>query len=373
MISGSAACQSPMQAPSRRVALLPAAAAHRVAARRPQAPHRRAPPPPRAADDDAAPAVPSPPISSPRDDDVLPDSLTDALAQAAAATAAAIGGGARRATVELQLPEFWDAASGAVFAEAGDQARFWKLTRRFAEELGTALGPGSRVRALYPDAGTAAMLAAQWGDATFSVGAVSDRTPFSPDDDAVLLAAPDPPSLAAAVRVADLAAGGDGGIGAAAVPAEQGAAEAAASLGPPVVMFNPRLVSGDVGIGLNVRRLRDAFLGSFVLAYALRPVGDVGTVFRRYPDRWKVFVADPSSPGRYTLAAEQDKAPAGDALDLILMNALGSGVGGGVGGGGAPSGSGPAIDPSGDALPSLLDQVAGVVRGLQRFMRQLTR
>ncbi len=32
--------------------------------------------------------------------------------------------------------------------------------------------------------------------------------------------------------------------------------------GPPVVMFNPRLASGDVGIGLNVRKMQQNFLRS---------------------------------------------------------------------------------------------------------------
>lgn len=43
----------------------------------------------------------------PRDDDVLPDSLTDALQAAAEATALAMDRGAERCTVEVLLPEFW--------------------------------------------------------------------------------------------------------------------------------------------------------------------------------------------------------------------------------------------------------------------------
>ena len=39
------------------------------------------------------------------------------------------------AQVEILLPEFWDPASGPVFAEEGDQQRFWKLTRRFIDSL----------------------------------------------------------------------------------------------------------------------------------------------------------------------------------------------------------------------------------------------
>jgi hypothetical protein len=46
--------------------------------------------------------------------------------------------------------------------------------------------------------------------------------------------------------------------------------------------------SGDVGIGLNARRLRDNFLKRFTITYSLRPVGEIGTVFRRYPEQWKV-------------------------------------------------------------------------------------
>ncbi len=49
---------------------------------------------------------------------------------------------------EVLLGEFWDPSSGAIFAEEGDQQRFWKLTRRFAENLATMAGEGTRVRAV---------------------------------------------------------------------------------------------------------------------------------------------------------------------------------------------------------------------------------
>ena len=49
---------------------------------------------------------------------------------------------------EVLLGEFWDPGSGAVFAEEGDQQRFWKLTRRFAENLVAMAGDGTRVRAV---------------------------------------------------------------------------------------------------------------------------------------------------------------------------------------------------------------------------------
>lgn len=45
--------------------------------------------------------------------------------------------------------------------------------------------------------------------------------------------------------------------------------------------------SGDVGIGLNIRRMRSQFLSTFTTTYSLRPVGDIGSVFRRYPGMWQ--------------------------------------------------------------------------------------
>ena len=134
------------------------------------------------------------------------------------------------------------------------------------------------------------MLKSQWGGSSdkgnlaFDIAAITDRAPARPGvEDVIVLAAPDPQSLAAAVKAADTAR--DSGI--------------------PCVMFNPRLVSGDVGIGLNVRRLRDGFLSSFATAYALRPVGEVGTVYKRWPGKWQVFVEDERAPGRGLLAAER--------------------------------------------------------------------
>lgn len=206
--------------------------------------------------------------------------------------------------------------------------------------------------ALYPDAGVAAMLRNQWPDAGFEIAGVGDpraRAACSPGDGAaevVILAAPDPPALKAA----------------------SAAASSAAAAGIPLVMFNPRLVSGDVGIGLNVRRLREDFLGSFTVTYALRPVGDVGTVFRRYPAPWQVFYADPASPGRYLLVAERSSPPAGEALDRIFDEAA-SGGGGGGGGGGEDGEGG---EGGGGGGGGLLSSIGSTIRSLQRFARQLS-
>lgn len=51
--------------------------------------------------------------------------------------------------MELLLPEFWDPISGPIFPNKGDQERFWRITRRFAEQLaiGTAAGSAKVVSA----------------------------------------------------------------------------------------------------------------------------------------------------------------------------------------------------------------------------------
>ena len=196
------------------------------------------------------------------------------------------------------------------------------------------------------------MLRNQWPDAAFEIAALGDpraRAACSAEGGAevVILAAPDPPALAPA----------------------SAAAAAAAAAGIPLVMFNPRLVSGDVGIGLNVRRLREDFLGTFTVTYALRPVGDAGTVFRRYPAPWQVFVADPASPGRYLLVAERSAPPAGEALDRIFEEAAGRGDGGG---GGGEDGRGGGGGGGGGGGPGILSSIGGTIRSLQRFARQLS-
>ena len=73
----------------------------------------------------------------------------------------------------------------------------------------------------------------------------------------------------------------------------------------------------DIGVGLNVRRLRSQFLSTFDTTYSLRPIGEVGTVFRRWPGLWKVFISDPNRPGRFKLAAERPSRPSGKQLRKI--------------------------------------------------------
>lgn len=50
--------------------------------------------------------------------------------------------------VEILLSGLWDPSSGNLFAEEGDQQRFWKITRKFVEQM--AAVSGSKVKAVGP-------------------------------------------------------------------------------------------------------------------------------------------------------------------------------------------------------------------------------
>lgn len=115
-------------------------------------------------------------------------------------------------------------------------------------------------------------------------------------------------------------------------------------------MWNPRLISEDVGVGINVRRLRRNFLSTFTVAYSMRPLPD-GAVFRCYPGLWKVFYDDKDRPNRYLLAKEQISRPTIEDLEIIY---------GGV-------------DEKEDKGPSLLNQAAGIFSSINRFMKVISR
>eukprot|EP01024_Parvocaulis_polyphysoides_P054924 TRINITY_DN5574_c0_g3_i1.p1 TRINITY_DN5574_c0_g3~~TRINITY_DN5574_c0_g3_i1.p1 ORF type:complete len:336 (-),score=49.42 TRINITY_DN5574_c0_g3_i1:196-1158(-) len=271
-----------------------------------------------------------------REDDVLPDNLLDAINQSADSTILALNQGRNKCTVEILLPQFWDPISGAVFSETGDQERWWKLTRRFLDAIVSKTD--SKVKAVYPDIGVAAMLQNQWTDARFSISSLNDFNPVDKDDELVIIAAPDPQGLKDLMKMV-----------------QQN--EENQSL--QYVLFNPRLASGDIGIGLAARRIRDRFLTQFQVTYSLRPIGEIGTVFRKYPNMWQVFLADESMQGRYKLVAERPGRPAGDALELIVQEAL-------SGGGGGKEGE------EGQGL-GFFESVGQTISSFSRFMNSLSK
>lgn len=95
----------------------------------------------------------------------------------------------------------------------------------------------------------------------------------------------------------------------------------------PIVILNPDLVDmGVTGLSLNARRLRESLIDKFTTAYYLK-VFEWGVLQRAFPGKWGVWIDDPGSEIGFKLVKECDERPAGDALDEILSEALGSGEG----------------------------------------------
>ncbi|KAH9560201.1 hypothetical protein CY35_06G094400 [Sphagnum magellanicum] len=260
------------------------------------------------------------------DERLLPEDLWSAVIQSCEASASFINSGGTRAIVELLVPALEN------LNDDGAQQRLWDLARLYLDTLQEKLGD-QRLKAIFPDAGSAALVKYQWEGAPFSFGSLNDRRPISNDDDVVILILPDHESLSAVENIADILAGDDD------TPAR------------PMIMWNPRLISGDVGIGLNVRRLRERLLNKCTTVYHLRPLGTM-TIFRKYPGLWQVFLDDVKRPGHLILAKEQSSRPSLDQLDTLILS----------------GGESEAAEQ-----PSAFVKAVGVFNSLNRFMRSLSK
>ena len=233
------------------------------------------------------------------DDKELPNDLFDAVNTAASATSQAISAGQLGIIVELLIPELWDPISGNVMANPGDQLKQWEISRQFAQKLIEERPDGCELTVVFPDAGCAALLKNRWGEnLKFKIASANDRMLVPDDYEGVLLfAAADPISLDVVVK----------------------STKKANELQNPVILLNPRLASGDAGIGLTVRRWRDQFLGVMCVAYSLRPLPWCnGTVFKKFPGPWKLYIEKENVPGRFELVHESNSRPAGDELDDLV-------------------------------------------------------
>lgn len=128
------------------------------------------------------------------------------------------------------------------------------------------------------------------------------RQVVRPETELVVVCIPDPPSIRKVIAIA----------------------EAAQEAGAQLLLFNPRLASGDIGVGLALRDTFRDFTLQMQVAYSIRPVGD-GSVYKCYPAPWKVFLGDPEEEGRYILAAEQNTRPNSEEI-FNLMDALDDGT-----------------------------------------------
>ncbi|MED6220110.1 hypothetical protein PIB30_041736 [Stylosanthes scabra] len=222
------------------------------------------------------------------DDSCLPSDLDGAVRQSSEAAASFVSSGGMRAIVELLIPQL------QFLDDEGAQVELWELSRIFLDTL-IAETECQRVKAIFPDAGAAALLKYRWKDAQFRFASLSDRKPIESDDEIVVMVVPDYQMLENVERIAS---------------------NLSSDPVRPLIMWNPRLISEDVGVGINVRRLRRYFLSTFTTVYHMRPM-PFGAIFRCYPGMWKVFSDDKDRPGRYLLAKDFISRP--DYADLEIL------------------------------------------------------
>ncbi|KAL1341539.1 hypothetical protein HN51_028030 [Arachis hypogaea] len=222
------------------------------------------------------------------DDSCLPSDLEGAVRQSSEAAALFVSSGGMRAIVELLIPQL------QFLDDEGAQVELWELSRIFLDTL-IAETECQRVKAIFPDAGAAALLKYRWKDAQFRFASLSDRKPIESDDEIVVMVVPDYQMLESVERIAS---------------------NLSSDPVRPLIMWNPRLISEDVGVGINVRRLRRFFLSTFTTVYHMRPM-PFGAIFRCYPGMWKVFSDDKDRPDRYLLAKEFINRP--DYADLEIL------------------------------------------------------
>ncbi|CAI5959300.1 unnamed protein product, partial [Closterium sp. NIES-64] len=220
-----------------------------------------------------------------------------------------------RGQVELLVPDL------EIKSDEGAQQLLWDTSRTFLESLKGHLdfenvssifpspeyqhfsvGRSANVRAIFPDAGSAALLKNQWPDAPFAFSSLMDRKPVQEQDDVVVLITPEYQQLSVVESIGGMLATEDG-------------------LTRPLIMYNPRLVSGDVGVG-------------------------------SIP--WQLYLDDPNEPGRYILLRQQGSKPNIDDIEDMYMAASGGG--------------GPGAEE-----PSFIEQAIGVISSFNRFMQSLSK
>eukprot|EP00268_Persea_americana_P035461 TRINITY_DN3501_c0_g1_i1.p1 TRINITY_DN3501_c0_g1~~TRINITY_DN3501_c0_g1_i1.p1 ORF type:complete len:345 (+),score=79.02 TRINITY_DN3501_c0_g1_i1:136-1170(+) len=270
-------------------------------------------------------ATPPPPPQQQQqeeDDSDLPSDLEGAVRQSSVASASFVSSGGMRAIVELLIPQL------QFLDEEGAQGELWELSRIFIETLREET-TFQRIKAIFPDAGAAALLKYQWKDATFGFSSLSDRKPIDNEDELVVMVVPDYQMLEYVERIAS---------------------HLSNDPPRPLIMWNPRLISEDVGVGFNVRKLRRYFLSTFTVVYSMKPLPS-GAVFRCYPGLWKVFYDDKERPNRYLLAKEQPIRPDAEDIEIIFGD----------------------VAEKSEKGPSFLVRAAGMFSSLNRFMKAISK
>ncbi|KAH9615392.1 hypothetical protein KSS87_022664 [Heliosperma pusillum] len=237
------------------------------------------------------------------DDDCLPNNLEGAVRQSSQASASFVTAGGMRAIVELLIPQL------QFLDDEGAQAELWELSRVFLdtliEETGCQLSDNGLLLLMQYVVHVAVLLTCS----------LSDRKPVEDEDEIVVMVVPDFQMV---------------------------------KYPRPLIMWNPRLISEEVGVGVNVRQLKRFFLSTFSVVYSMRPLAS-GAVFRCYPGLWKVFYDDKDRRGRYLLAKELISRPDSEELEYIFGDVQEKSVEG----------------------PSFFAKAAGMFSSINRFMKAL--
>jgi hypothetical protein len=213
----------------------------------------------------------------------VPNNLEQAVGQAKEAAKLALESGVGRICLEIVIPE--------IALEA--QALALEFTSLFE-------GKESGLKVIFPDTGAAALARRDWGETPFRITDLGSRattveTKLSEADEAFLLVSPSSVEVEIVEKLCNLA--GD----------------------RPVILLIPQLEDVSiVGIGYAARQLRERFISTLESVYYFRPVDGV-VVLRSYPSPWCVYLQKEEG---YELIAEQGQKPMGEALEILVSNAL---------------------------------------------------
>ncbi|MGK7940415.1 MAG: DUF1995 family protein [Crocosphaera sp.] len=214
----------------------------------------------------------------------VPDSLEKAVSQAKESAEVALEEGIKRICLEIVIPEI----------ALQSQALALEFTSLFA-------GKESGLKVIFPDTGAAALARRDWGDKPFRITDIGSRvttveTKVSQEDEAFLLVCPSSVEVETVEKLCNLA--GD----------------------RPVILLIPQLEDVSiVGIGYAARQLRERFISTLESVYYFRPLDGV-VVLRCYPSPWLVYLQREEG---YELIAEQGQKPMGEALEILINNAIG--------------------------------------------------
>lgn len=204
------------------------------------------------------------------------------------------------------------------------------FSKQLAEQTGLQL------KVIFPDAGVAAMMKQQFKDTNIGVDSLNSRNPFNQaEDEFIVIANSDVPSIPSLRRISDQIEGM-----------------------APMVLFNPRSASGDVGVGLSVRRARKEFFDLFTTVYCLNPLFEDGsvTLFRKQPDDWKVFIpdVDTEEEGRYKMVSQWSERPSMQDIEIAIEEGEDQASGG-----------------KDDSLPGVANIVNGFITGSLKWAKEI--